>query len=368
MLERITKLLLTSALVLQIMSPAVAVVSANEVGILTNVRVDDPTSHEDYQESTVALDIDEKIDSEIEDEVLNEGVGALEDEIDDGAPDTETLEDELDDEVEDVEAPEDEAENTDEIGSTIPQASIDAMRAFIENNSRDNPFFVPTGLTFLEAINALDWGEGITVRTPMSGSHLLHGAIFLTLNDDGLTYDDQYGFFEVALFVLHEGTEMPPRMPQASIDAIRAFVTSNSVDNPLIIPAGLTFDEAINALDWGDGITVGTALMSELGEGQVCGIIVWHYNKTDASLPWGYTSDDSYGFMDTCIYYVIEDLTTDQSKPPQESKPAQNKPSESRPALPQTGSRALNASLMGGSVLGASGLIVYLKNRKKVKD
>jgi len=249
---------------------------------------------------------------------------------------------------------------------TIPQASIDLMRAFVEDNSADNPFVIPAGLTFNEAMNELDWGEGIGVWTPMSGigTGQTCGSIVFHLNmqtEDGkVTYDDEYGFWDICIYYEFEDQNpdepyLPTIISQASIDAIRDFIANNSVDNPLIIPEGLTFNEAMNELDWGEGITVWTQML-EAEVGQMCGSIIWSLNE-QVSESGETTYDDRYGFWDTCIYYDFEDL--------QNNKSPEGGLQSDRPVLPQTGSRVLNASLIGGGILVVTGVIIYLKNKNK---
>jgi len=98
----------------------------------------------------------------------------------------------------------------------LSQISIDLMYAFIANNSEENPFTVPAGLTFNEAINTLDWGAGVTVQTPMSGLQAPKGTIWggltLQLNvqevEDGTyIFDDSYWFVEIGLFVQFESDD-----------------------------------------------------------------------------------------------------------------------------------------------------------------
>ena len=92
----------------------------------------------------------------------------------------------------------------------LSQESIDLMYEFIENNSEDKPFIVPEGMTFNDAINALDWGVDVTVQTPMSGLHapdgMIWGGLGLHLNvqvleDDTYLFDDSYWFTDVGLYV-----------------------------------------------------------------------------------------------------------------------------------------------------------------------
>jgi len=354
MLEKIIKILLAFTLGLLIMSTATNVASADEDS------------------------------NEVEDEVLNEDVEAPEyvDELvdeDDEDIETSTEVDETDDEIEDTETLA--VETDDETGATIPQASIEAMRDFIENNSAENPLIIPTGLAFNDAINALDWGEGITVWTPMSGfgTGSACGAMTLQLNrqesEEEESFDDEYGFWEICIFYEPEAPNSSPTIPQSSIEAMRDFIENNSAENPLIIPAGLDFNEAINALDWGEGITVWTP-MSGLGSPQVCGSLALQLNRQESE-EGEETYDDEYGFWDICLYYEFEDQPESSSSSPSTepisspSSPSSEPTSEPteparRPNLPQTGVTLLNSSLIGVSVLAVCGLVVYL--RKKNKD
>ena len=258
----------------------------------------------------------------------------------------------------------------------IPQASIDKMEDFIENNSADNPLVIPSGLNFSEAINALDWGEGITVWSLMSGHGLdpgqMWGSIFLHLNqqisEDEITYDAEYGFEDIGIYYeLEYSSENLPTIPQASIELMRSFLENNSSDNPLTIPTSLTFNETLNALNWGEGVSV-WAPMTGLGTGQVCGSIILHLNRTveDGEV----TSDDEYGFWDVCIYYEFEaaqgnnSQNNDSNTEPQITEPQR----PANPILPQTGVRLVNASLIGVGVLAVCGGLIYLRNKGKSKD
>jgi len=472
MLGEITKLLLASALVLQITSPATDVVSDDEGGESINLSADDPANQsEDELETLVESDIDEMTDGEIEDEVLNKDANGYE-ELDDEAPDTDKHEVELDDEVSDtdirevelggetevIETPEAEVGTLNEdrpTTTTIPQTSIEAMQVLIASNSANNPFTVPTGLAFNEAIKALDWGEGITVRIVMSGFGATCGLVVFRLNEQinefGIaTYDDEYVFESLCIYytlenpepipqpaieamqafiennslddpliiptglnineaitalswgenitavsnmsgynqlegsgcgsislllnkrvsedyqVTYDGiytfadiclfyevensiTKPPNSIPQCSIEAMRAFIEDNSADNPLIVPPSFTFTEALNELEWGEGITV-RASLSGLGTGRACGSIALLLNEYIAETGLNRTFDDAYSFGDICIYYEFESQRNNES---------------TILSLPQTGSRALNASLTGGGILAATGLIVYFKNKNK---
>jgi len=155
-------------------------------------------------------------------------------------------------------------------------------------------------------------------------------------------------------------------IPQSSIALMRAFIEDNSAESPFIVPAGFTFNEALNELDWGEGITVWTR-MSGFGTGSACGTIVLYLNKqiNDEGI---IVYDDYYRFWDKCIYYEFEPRHNNESQATEPKLPQESKPQPNRPGLPQTGSRVLNASLIGGGILTATGLIIYLKNKVKIKD
>jgi len=98
----------------------------------------------------------------------------------------------------------------------LTQETIEMMYAFIEENNSENPFIIPHGLTFKEAINRIDWGAGVTVRTPMSGldapEGMIWGALILLLNSQdnangSYYFDDDYSFTDVGLFIEHETTQ-----------------------------------------------------------------------------------------------------------------------------------------------------------------
>lgn len=371
MFKKVTKLLLALTLVLQIFLSHIVIVNANGGSVLTNVVLNDPTSEsdEDDQESH-ELDEDNNDDSEDEDvesteaeqDVETENVDEDEVELDDDEVDLDSSEEE-----------EDEDETDDEDSPAFPQASIDAMRTFLAENSEENPFIIPEGSDFIEAINALDWGEGVTVSPVLTGYDALHGALALILNseldEDEHTFDDEYWFFEVGVFVQYEGDEEEDEesltIPQAAIDAMREFIEENSADNPLIIPVGLNFTEAINALDWGEGITVSPIMSSHgLESGSVRGSLFLHLNQqlTDDEV----TYDDEYAFLDIVIYYENKE-EAEAEKPASEPPPPAGQTPEQPPArvLPQTGTDMLNMSLIGGGILAVGGLLIYLKKRNK---
>ena len=398
MLKRVTKLLLIFTLGLQILLPAMNVVSANEGNMPINIMVDEL---EDDQEP-IDLDVEASNDNE-EDEVLNENI---ESDVETSEPepeseynetyDVETSESESEyDETEDIEISESEY---DEIGDieiqteeelAIPQASIDEMRAFLESNSPDNPFIIPAGSSFAEAINARDWGENIIVFAPMSGMDApegtIWGSIFLVLNSDmdlNIFGDADYGFFDIGIFVQFEDDEdqiSRPLIPQDSIDAMRTFLESNSPDNPFIIPTGLTFNEAINARDWGENVSVFTPMSGmemETLPGTIFGAMALGLDlEIDSEGNWLIDdADDLYWFVDVVLYFVNyedltnEDLTEDLTEDTEDTNSPANEPSErpgNRLRLPQTGREAMNATLIGVGVLAVCGGVIYLKRRKK---
>ena len=403
MFKKITKILLILILVLKFMSPAVHIVSANEGSMSMNIVLDDSINQSEDDQEPLDLDVDGS--NYNEDEVLNENIDTSVPEYELNDENDEALEVEIDDETYDIEASEpddemdDEAEGTETLNeaelneeldqyndSAIPQASIDAMYEFLENNSAENPFIAPSPPTFVEAINALDWGENITVMPLMSADHEesgvthLGGSIFLILNAD--ENDDRfgeadYGFMDIVLFVRFEDddttNDTEPAVPQASIDAMYAFLENNSAENPFIIPHGLTFYEAINALDWGENITVSPALSGTISEGSIWGALAIVLNS--ASYDDGtHIYDDMYWFFEVGIFVQYEDLTK-ESEPDTDSgedKPTDgstNQPTEEptnrRLNLPQTGREAMNATLIGVGVLAVCGGLIYLRNKNK---
>jgi len=255
---------------------------------------------------------------------------------------------------------------TNENSPTIPQASIDAMYHFIENNSADNPFIVPAGLTFSEAKNALDWGEGITVWAPMSGlgspPGTLGGSIILVLNEqvheDGTyTYDDTYGF-DALLYVQYEEDVYSQRIPQTSIDAMYDLLANNSEENPFIIPRGSNLTSAMKELDWGEGITLWLVLEShdrpDLFRGEMALILNERTNHTGDIY-----YDDIYWFIDVSIFVQYKDA---QSTQPGGTP---NQPSTTRPNLPQTGVATTTAALAGGVALVSAGIIAIVIKKKE---
>ena len=409
-MKRTIKLLLIFTLVLQIIAPAMIVASANEKVVSISVArpdsIDEPEDDliytlgeldeaegGDNEDELLNEDFETPIaEIEIDDEALDDGLPVAEEELDDEIESNEASEveydgdDDDDDENEGNETTEDETELDDEIEHEIPQTSIETMRTFLENNSADNPFIVPTGLTFVEAINALEWGENITVWPILSGHDTpdgtLWGVIDLLLNSEMdeyiLTYEDRYWFSVEGLYVLYEDEATDrPTIPQESIEAMRSFIENNSADNPFIILDGLTFNEAINARDWGEGITVWTP-MSGLGSGLACGAVALHLNQ-QTNEDGEETYDDMYGFWDICIYYDFVDLqkeeipnddsqNNDLQNDDSDNNDSQNDDSQTnRSNLPQTGVRLLNASLIGVGVLAVCGVVIYLRNKKKIR-
>ena len=196
------------------------------------------------------------------------------------------------------------------------QVAIGAMRTFIETNSVENPFVVPAGLTFFEAINALDWGVGVTVNPAMSGlgQGSVAGAIILYLNanEDG-TFDADYFFPDVVLYYHFEtSAATDPTLSQTTIDAMYAFIAKNSSENPFVIPAGLTFNEALNALNWGEGVTV-LAIMSglEAPQNTVWGSIFLRLNE-QTNEDGTHSYDDEYGFLEIGLFYHFEETPTEE--------------------------------------------------------
>ena len=243
-------------------------------------------------------------------------------------------------------------------GQTIEQATIDAMNAFLANNSAANPFIVPAGLTFAEAMNAINWGANVTVNPilegdtcpalSMGGSRIAAGAIALILNqqlatDGTYTYDDDYWFFEVGIHTQFEGA---PRLSQTSIDAMYAFLANNSADNPLMIPAGLTVAEAINALNWGASVT---ALLALEGTGVLHGSL---HLALDSQIraDGEHICSDIYSFKAT-IHVLYEESRT-------------NEPNNNN-NLPKTGVAASMTFAAGAGLAGIGMVAAYIKNKKK---
>jgi len=334
MLKKVTILLLTVALMMQLVSP-VANASADE---LYDADYDYDVNPD---ESEVEIDAEiVEVDGELnEPEMYVEGI--IDEEID------EELEEESD------------------TGQNLEQASIDAMYAFIASNSAENPFVIPRGLTFNEALNALDWGEGVTVLTPGNMEEdVAFGAIALILNEqsDGIP-DDEYWFFDTAIVVQHEEpTTTRPTLTQASIDAMYDFLVNNSEKNPFIIPRGSSLTEALNALNWGEDVTV--RLVGHLVDGcETTGPVTFEPNsslcESDVELflgsvalhlnlqtieGEGNTFDDEYWIGPGDIFFQYEDSTT------------------TRPTLPQTGTDiSLNMMLSGSALAALGGVIAYRK-------
>lgn len=227
----------------------------------------------------------------------------------------------------------------------FPRTSIDAMDAFLLNHGeRQNPFVIPTGLTLNEALNEMDWGSGVTIRSfEPRGGGWQGGSIYLVLDEqpDG-SHSNIYHFGNRGLFIVFEDR----RIPQTSIDLMYAFIESNTEENPFVIPYGSTFYEAINALNWGEGITVWTPMSGlVLPVGTICGSLI--LVLSDQSYDGKEMTDETYLF-ETCLFieYEVENSI--------------------RPTLPQTGiSLGINTMLAGAGLLGASiGVVIYKKIKR----
>lgn len=143
-------------------------------------------------------------------------------------------------------------------------------------------------------------------------------------------------------------------LPQATIGKMYSFIENNSATNPFIIPAGLTFDQAINAIDWGEGVTV-LAAMSGLGEapGTVAGAIILYLNAltVDDEIVF----DDDYFFADVILHYQFEETQNTQTPATTATAP-QN--------LPQTGMTTNLLTILSGTALLAGGLSIAIKKKK----
>ena len=136
-------------------------------------------------------------------------------------------------------------------------------------------------------------------------------------------------------------------IPQASIDLMYAFIEKNSADNPFVVPAGSTFNEEMNALDWGEGIIVLTPMSGlQAPEGTIWGSIFLQHEEDE-------DFEYAYGFFDIGLFVQFEDDDTENKTPP-----------PTRPSLPQTGSVAANGMLVGLGTLATAGLLTYRKMKK----
>ena len=217
MFKKVTTLLLVFILLVQLISPVLNV-NADEGREDVDIIIDYDMEQIEIDEiSEEILEVDEVEElSEVEIDENDEEETSEIDEI------VEELS-ELDEEVEEETIIE--VLNT---GQVLEQATIDAMYEFLANNSMENPLIVPRGSNFLTAINALGWGEGVTVRLigylltgcetqgPITFSpndplcfsdiDLFSGALWMYLNliDDGYSFDDVY-FFGGVVYFLYEG-------------------------------------------------------------------------------------------------------------------------------------------------------------------
>jgi len=65
---------------------------------------------------------------------------------------------------------------------------------------------------------------------------------------------------------------------------------------------------------------------------------------------------------------VVDEQSVHSESIPPVNKPSINVPTTNTPTLPQTGIRAVDASLIGIGVLGVCGGLIYLRNKNKNKD
>jgi len=93
--------------------------------------------------------------------------------------------------------------------STFEQ-KIENFRLFIEGNNFENPFIVPYGLTFNEALNDVYGNADVALLAPMSyhqaPENTIWGSVIFVLNfepigDGTYKYETYYVFFDFGLFV-----------------------------------------------------------------------------------------------------------------------------------------------------------------------
>lgn len=154
-----------------------------------------------------------------------------------------------------------------------------------------------------------------------------------------------------------------PRIQQTLIDNMYELIENNTVENPLVIPYGSTVNDVLNAIGWGDEITVLTSL-SELNEseGVYGSIILQHKDYTPGIVC------HSYLFIVNAFYvqFEAEDVIV-EPKPTLPQTTVPTTPSTTAPStqnLPQTGSADLNTMFLGLGSLAAGGLVTYRKMRK----
>jgi len=148
-----------------------------------------------------------------------------------------------------------------------------------------------------------------------------------------------------------------PRLSQISIDLMYTFIANNSQDNPFTVPTGVTFDEAINALDWGEDVTVQTSMSGlQASSGMISGGLSLQLNaQIDEDDT--YISDDSYWFVEVELYIQLAYVDLQSENPTTNS-------SRTPSFMPQMGSAAANTMLAGSGVLIVGGIVVYWKTRK----
>ena len=154
--------------------------------------------------------------------------------------------------------------------------------------------------------------------------------------------------------IYQEVIESVKRSPyfQAVIDAMRNFIENNSADNPFIIQAGLTFNEAINAFDQFEGVTVLTP--GSFGE---------TFDYAWMTILLQYEGEDDYIFPELKLFVQFEE-SSQTEKEIQPSIPLPQPP-ESRPNLPQTGSGVINTFAIGTIFLATGTTGAYFKKNKK---
>ena len=349
MFKKVTTLLLVFILLAQLISPVM------------NVNAD-----EGSEDADIVIDYDT---GQIEIEEISEELLEI-DEIDEELSEIDVIEEELSE----VEVEEEDEEETIEIDildteQVLEQATINTMRALIENNSAENPFIVPAGMTFNEAINALGWGEGVTVRTP--GSYeggAFWGSIILYLNlGEGGGFDDHYVFFEISLIVHYEYSDPTINGPTVWTDEELAFVR-----------------ELTNRL-WGLGNDAWTlvhyiddmyhaGILSDHPNGAELYRLLHHFLESldyysrrlfDDTLPFAHEHNiNALAELNTLIAF-LESFIAQITAALDDEVENNNNNNNNQPTLPQTGTGvALNTMLAGSGLVALGGLTTYKKLKK----
>jgi len=378
MFKKVTTLLLVFILLVQLISPVMNV-SADEGREDVDIVIDYDMEQIEIDEiSEELLEVDE-IEEELSEVEIAENDEEETSEIDEIAEELS----ELDEEVEEETIIE--VLNT---GQVLEQATIDAMYEFLANNSEQNPFIVPRGSSFDEVMNAMAWGEGVTVYLighrvgsgggvvlfPPVDPYLFSGHIALYLNAENFqygipqSYDDVYwfrgtknnfGLFSgVFVYYQYEGSANRVWTSEEI-----AFV--RELENSLWV----LFDEASSLAGYVYNMSRAD-LLSEHPNGAELYRLLDQFREFfitgfffDITIPFDHEhnvnalarTNEAIAFIESFIAQVTAALDDE----------AENNNNSNQPTLPQTGTGvALNTMLAGSGLVALGGLTTYKKLKK----